>query len=66
MQLFRKILKLFFDLENIEKTTPKSCIFMAFVSFFLCSPDCPKQPRTSYLFNSFIQLSLLRSLVHID
>ena len=30
--------------------------------FFLCSPDCPKQPRSSF---PFIQQSLVRSLVHV-
>ena len=34
------------------KTTPKSGILMASESvfFFLCSPNCPKQPRTLFLF----------------
>ena len=36
---------------------------MAVGSFFLCSPDCPKQPRTSFPFyNFFIQPSLVGSL----
>ena len=35
---------------KVEKTTSKSCILMAVGSFFLCSPNCPKQPRTSFLF----------------
>ena len=31
--------------------------------YFLCSPNCPKQPRTSFPFyNSFIQPSLVGSL----
>ena len=36
-------------LEKLKKIPlpTKSCLLMAVVSFFLCSPDCPKQPRTS-------------------
>ena len=36
---------------------------MAVGRFFLCSPDCPKQPTTSFrLMNYFIQPSLVGSL----
>ena len=31
----------------------KSYILMAFECFFLCSPDCPKQPITSFPFYKF-------------
>ena len=41
---------MFFCSQKVEKTTSKSCILMAVWSFFLCSPICPKQPRTSYPF----------------
>ena len=53
--------------QKVEKTTPKSCILMAIGRFFLWSPDCPKQPRTSFLFYKFfIQPSLLESLVNAN
>jgi len=40
--------------QKVEKTTPKSCVLKAVGRvFFLCSPDCPKQPRTSFSFYKF-------------
>ena len=39
--------------QKVEKTTTKSCILMAVGSFFLCSPNCPKQPRNSFPFYKF-------------
>ena len=45
--------KYFFCPQKVEKTTPKICILMAVGSFFPCSPDCPKQPRTSFPFYNF-------------
>ena len=41
-------MKCFFDRENIKKLTSKVAYLWQF--FFLCSPDCPKQPRTSFPF----------------
>ena len=49
-QKFLKNLKMFFCPQKVEKITSKSCILMAVGRFFLCSPDCPKQPRTSFPF----------------
>ena len=44
----------FFFSPKVVKTTPKSCILMAVGRFFfLCSPDCPKQRRTSFPFYNF-------------
>jgi hypothetical protein len=40
-----------FCLQKVEKTTPISCILMEVV--FLCSTECPKQPRTSFPFYKF-------------
>ena len=37
--------------EEVEKTTQKICILMAVGRFFfLCSPNCPKQSRASFMF----------------
>ena len=43
-----------FSLPTKSWTTPKNKILMAVGSFFLFSPDWPKQPRTSFLFYKFI------------
>ena len=37
--------------QKVEKLPKKSCILMAVGSFFLCSPDCPKQPKIIILLN---------------
>ena len=50
---FKKNLKLFFDLENIKKPPQKIAYFSQLGVFFLCSPDFPKQPRTSFPFYKF-------------
>ena len=59
MQLFSadatrslKKIKLFLDLENIKKLPKKSYLWQSEV-FFLCSPDCPKQPKYSFPFYKF-------------
>ena len=39
-----------------KKNTPKSCILIKF--FFLCSPACPKQPRTSFPFYIFFHTTI--------
>ena len=41
---------MFFCPQKKEKNTSKSCMLIAVGRFFLCSPDCPKQPRTSFPF----------------
>ena len=53
LKYFKKKKKNFFP-QKVEKTTPKHCILLAVGSFFsLCSPDCSKQPRTSFPFYNF-------------
>ena len=47
----KKIKNIFF--ENIVVSALKSCILMAVWISFLCSPNCPKQPRTSFPFYEF-------------
>ena len=48
--------------KKVEKTTPKSCILMAVGRFFFSAAQ--NSPELHFRFiNSFIQLSLLRSLV---
>ena len=52
--IFRKIKKEKNCSQKVEKTSQKSCTLVAVGRvFFLCSPDCPKQPRTSFLFYKF-------------
>ena len=46
------------------KNNPKKLHKRQLVVFFLCSPNCPKQPRTSFPFYKFfIQSYLPRSLI---
>ena len=47
---FKKILRLFFDIENIEKPPQKVAYLWQLGVFYLCSPDCPKQPKSSFPF----------------
>ena len=49
--IFRKIKRKKNCPQKVEKTTSKSCLLMAV--FFLCSPACPKQPRSSFPFYKF-------------
>ena len=50
----KKFKNVFFCPQKVEKTTSKSCILMVVGTFLICSPDNPKQPRTSIPFyNSF-------------
>ena len=67
MQLLRPVfyvfmgiffLKLFFALENIKKHLEKVHTYGSWDSFFLCSPDCPKQPRTSFPFYKFFYTTI--------
>ena len=51
-------LESYFCPQKVEKTTPKSCLLMAVGSFFLCSPDCPKQPRTSFPLYKFFYTTI--------
>ena len=39
-----------FCLQKLKKTHQKVAYLWQFGVFFLCSPDCPKQPRTSFSF----------------
>ena len=62
--IFFKNLISFFAHKKLKKPPQKVLYLWQLGGFFLCSPDCPKQPRTSFPFyNFFIQPSLLESLV---
>ena len=50
--------KLFFDLENIKKPPQKAAYLRQLGGFFLCSPDCPKQPWTSFQFYKFFYTTI--------
>ena len=39
--------------QKVEKKHPKKLHIWQLGGFFLCSPDCPKQPRTSFPFYKF-------------
>jgi hypothetical protein len=54
--MFLKTFEDFLGYENIKKLTSKVAylILMAVCLFFLCSPDCPKQPRIEYPFYRFL------------
>ena len=41
---------MYFDLENIKKPPQKVAYLWKLGVFFLCSPNCLKQPRTSFPF----------------
>ena len=64
LKYFLKNSKTFFCPQKVEKTTSKSCILMAVVRFFVpAAPTAQNSPDLHFCFiNSFIQLSLLRSL----
>ena len=51
--VFRKILEFFFALKKLKKPPKKVEYIWQLGFFFLCGPDCPKQPRTSYPFYRF-------------
>ena len=57
----------FFCPKKVEKTTPESCILMAVGRFFFsAAPTAQNSPELYFRFiNSFIQSSLLRSLLCI-
>ena len=57
-------LKMFFAHKKLKKNTSKSCILMAVASFFFSAVlTAQNSPELHFRFiNSFIQLSLLRSL----
>ena len=48
--------------QKVEKNNPKNCILMAVYFFSVCSPYCPKKPRTEYpfyrLFYSIVSASV--------
>ena len=48
----------FFDLENIKKPPQKVAYLWQLGGFFLCSPDCPKQPKTSFPFHKFFYTTI--------
>ena len=51
--IFRKISKRKFVHKKLKKSPQKVAYLQQLGGFFLCSPDCPKQPRTSYPFYKF-------------
>ena len=52
--MFLKIfLNNFLTLKKLKKTPTKLAYLWQLGGFFLCIPDCPKQPRTSFLFCKF-------------
>ena len=61
-----KNLKMFFSDKKLKKPPQKVAYLWQLGGFFLCSPDCPKQLELHFRFiNSFIQSSLLRSLIQM-
>ena len=44
---------IFFDHKKLKKPLQKVAHNRPRPFFFLCSPDCPKQPRTSFPFYKF-------------
>ena len=62
----------FLPLKKLKKTPKKLQTYGSWEVFFLCSPDCPKQPRTSFPFYkfSYLQSSVLKSVtegkVHVQ
>ena len=45
---FKKIKNDFFVHKKLKKTPQKVAYLWQLGVFFLCSPDCPKQPRTPF------------------
>ena len=66
-----QVFSIYFAIENSNLMTNSDLCSNGFVvnaygSFFLCSPDCPKQPRTSFPFYKFfydVQPSRVGSLL---
>jgi hypothetical protein len=50
LRYFLKNLKGFFAHKELKKPSQKVAYLWQLRGFFLCSPDCPKQPRTSFPF----------------
>ena len=48
----KKIKKIFLPTKS-WKNNPKNLLTYGSWEFFLCSPDCPKQPKTSFMFCKF-------------
>ena len=54
---FTKHLNILFYLKKLKKTPKKvAYLWQSSWEYFLCSPDFPKQPRTSFLFYKFFYL----------
>ena len=61
MQLFsadatmflKKFKNYFLTLKTLKNNPKKLHTYGSWEFFFLCSPDCPKQPRTSFSFYKF-------------
>ena len=65
LKYFLKNSKKFFANKKLKKNTPKTCILMAVGRvFFSAAPTAQNSPELHFCFiNSFIQSSLLRSLI---
>ena len=50
LQCFQKIFFIFFDHKKLKKPPQKVAYLWQLGVFFLCSPNCPKHPRTSFPF----------------
>ena len=51
---FRKNSTFIFANKKLKKTPQKVAYLWQLGGFFLCSPDCPKQPRSSFPFYKFL------------
>ena len=49
----KKFQIIFFALKKLKKPPQKAAYLWQLGVFSLCSPDCPKQPRTSFAFYEF-------------
>ena len=53
LKYFFKKLKFIFAHKKWKKPPHKAAYLWQLGVFFLCSPDCPKEPRTSFQFYKF-------------
>ena len=54
-----KYFEFFFTHKKLKKPPQKVAYLWQLGVFFLCSPACPKQPKTSFLFYKFFYSSIL-------
>ena len=55
---FWNFFEIFFAHKKLKKPHPKVACLWQLGVFFLCSPDCPKLPRTSFPFYKFFYSSI--------